>query len=226
MNQPTNPVKFIFERQFQHLLLLACLVPGALYLAEPSLGDGSWLGVADSIWFYTGIAVVILHQVLVWFVFRFQLVYSLLTNLFGKHALTIWGFVFMPLLALRPLMTIAIGIADYNSITSYRSAQIVLGIILLVPAVYTLYSVIAHFGLPRALGADHFDEIYRHLPMVTQGAFRFSSNAMYSFAFLLLWSIALLTGSRAALAAALFQHAYIWVHMYCTEEPDMHMMYG
>jgi len=28
------------------------------------------------------------------------------------------------------------------------------------------------------------------------------------------------------LAAALFQHAYIWVHYYCTEEPDMQLIYG
>jgi hypothetical protein len=49
---------------------------------------------------------------------------------------------------------------------------------------------------------------------------------MYTFAFLALWAIALLTGSRAALAGALFQHAYIWVHMYCTEAPDMRVIYS
>jgi len=49
---------------------------------------------------------------------------------------------------------------------------------------------------------------------------------MYTFAFLAFWAVALLAGSRAALASALFQHAYIWVHMYCTEEPDMRVIYG
>ena len=29
-----------------------------------------------------------------------------------------------------------------------------------------------------------------------------------------------------ALAVALFQHAYIWVHYYCTEKPDMRRIYG
>ena len=33
-------------------------------------------------------------------------------------------------------------------------------------------------------------------------------------------------GSLAALAAALFQHAYIWVHYYCTEAPDMDLIYS
>jgi len=41
-----------------------------------------------------------------------------------------------------------------------------------------------------------------------------------------LWSIALLAGSRAALGVALFQHAYIWVHMYTVEAPDMRVIYG
>ena len=64
------------------------------------------------------------------------------------------------------------------------------------------------------------------MPLVKEGAFKYRSNAMYAFAFLLFWAIALLTGSRAALVAALFQHAYIWVHMYCTENPDMKLIYG
>ena len=29
-----------------------------------------------------------------------------------------------------------------------------------------------------------------------------------------------------ALVVAAFQHAYIWVHMLCTEGPDMRRMYG
>ncbi|MFW5850458.1 MAG: methyltransferase [Spirochaetota bacterium] len=74
---------------------------------------------------------------------------------------------------------------------------------------------------------DHFRRRYREMPLVTQGVFRFSSNAMYGYAFLLLWAIALITRSHAALAAALFQHTYIWVHRYCTEEPDMPLLlYG
>ena len=45
------------------------------------------------------------------------------------------------------------------------------------------------------------------------------------FGFLLLWGIAFLYNSRAAAAAALFQHAYIWVHMYCTEGPDIRLLH-
>jgi protein-S-isoprenylcysteine O-methyltransferase Ste14 len=80
--------------------------------------------------------------------------------------------------------------------------------------------------LIRALGGDHFRAEIREMPMVRKGAFRWSENAMYVFVFLGLWAIALLTGSQAALGLALFQHAYIWIHYYCTEKPDMELIYG
>lgn len=63
------------------------------------------------------------------------------------------------------------------------------------------------------------------MPMVREGAFKTSANAMSSFVFIGLWGIALLLGSQAALAVVLFQHAYIWVHWYCTEQPDGVVLY-
>jgi hypothetical protein len=78
----------------------------------------------------------------------------------------------------------------------------------------------------RALGGDHFFERYRAMPMIRQGAFKYSSNAMYTFVFIGFWGLALIFRSRAALAVALFQHAYIWVHWYCTEQPDGVLLYG
>ena len=64
------------------------------------------------------------------------------------------------------------------------------------------------------------------MPMVREDAFAWSSNAMCAFVFLGLWGIALVAGSLAALSAALFQHAYVWVHYYSTEGPDMELSYG
>ena len=75
-------------------------------------------------------------------------------------------------------------------------------------------------------GGDHFRTRYRAMPLVEQGAFRYSSNAMYTFGLLILWTIALWAQSRTALAMAMFQHAYIWVHLYCTEAPDLKVLYG
>jgi hypothetical protein len=49
---------------------------------------------------------------------------------------------------------------------------------------------------------------------------------MYKFGFLILWSIALVFLSKAALLAAAFNHLYIWVHFYFTELPDIRRIYG
>jgi hypothetical protein len=225
--EKTNiPVKYLFEGQFQHILLLAFLVPGAIYLALPALDDSSWLGISDRSWFFAIIILVILHQVAGWFVFRFQLVFSLFSRLFGKYDMVVWGIIFFPFLLLRLVLTLGLGFADSGSLEPFRIIQIIAGIVLIIPAIYTGWSIEKYFSVPRALGGDHFRQQYREMPLVKEGAFKYSSNAMYAFAFFLFWAIALFTGSRAALVAALFQHAYIWVHLYCTENPDMKLIYG
>src|SRR5215471_4463341 len=220
------PTRFVFEGQLQHIMLLAVLIPGAWYLASPALNGTAWLGVPDTSWFYAVICIAVIQQIVGWFVFRTQLVFSLFSRLFGKYDMVVWGMIFFPLLLLRPLLTLGLGIADSGSLGQLRGLQIIMGIILLAPALYTGWSIGKYFGITRALGGDHFRQQYREMPLTKAGAFRYSSNAMYTFGFLLLWAIALLTGSRSALVAALFQHAYIWVHMYCTEEPDMRIIYG
>jgi hypothetical protein len=82
-----------------------------------------------------------------------------------------------------------------------------------------------YFGLKRALGIDHFDPAYRKIPFIRQGIFKYTSNGMYKFAFLLLWAVGLLFLSEAALLVAAFSHLYIWVHYYCTELPDIRRIY-
>ena len=220
------PPSFLFERQPQHILLLVALVLGALYVAEPSLDGSTWRGISDHTWFRAAIAVPIVHQLVVGLVFRAQLVFALFTKLFGKYDMIVWGAIFLPLLVLRPITSVGLGLADRGTLGGPRGLQIVVGLLLLLPVVYTLWSVGRYFGLARALGGDHFRQKYREMPRVTKGAYKYSSNAMYAFVFLIFWAIALLTGSRAALGSALFQHAYIWVHMFCTEDPDMRVIYG
>jgi protein-S-isoprenylcysteine O-methyltransferase Ste14 len=220
------PFGYFFFGQFQHILFLACLVPGATFLALPSLDNTRWLGVSDYTWFFSLLILVIAHQVIVWFVWRSQLCFSLLSRIFGKYDLLVWGIIFIPFLLLRPVLALGLGLSDSGSMIELRGVQIIFGLLLMVPVVYTLWSINKYFGIPRALGGDHFRQQYREMPLVRKGAFKYSVNAMYTFVFLIFWAIGFLTGSFAALAAALFQHAYIWVHLYCTEEPDMRVIYG
>ena len=217
---------YLFAGQFQHLLLLVGLLAGAVYVAGPALDSSAWLGVTDEAWFVAAIGVTVVHQVVVWFVFRTQLIFGLFSRLFGRYDLAVWGAIFFPLLLLRPALTIGVAAADAGSLARLRGAQMVVGLALLAPALYGIWSVQRYFGMGRALGGDHFRQRYREMPMVREGAFQYNANAMYTFVFLGLWSIGLLAGSRAALAVALFQHAYIWVHMYTVEEPDMGVIYG
>jgi len=49
---------------------------------------------------------------------------------------------------------------------------------------------------------------------------------MYVYGLLILYLPGLFLLSKAALLVALFNHVYIWVHYYCTEQPDMKVIYG
>jgi len=222
----TPPAGHMWHGQLRHLLLVAVLIPGAWAIAGDSLGDGAFLNVSDEAWFIAAIAVPVIQQLAVALLWRAQLANGLLTRLFGDTGFVVWGILFFPLLIARPLLVLAVGLADIGSLPIPKSIGVGLGALLLIPALWTMHSVKKYFGFARALGGDHFFERYRTMPMVREGAFKYSSNAMYTFAFLALWSIAFLCRSRAALAAALFQHAYIWVHWYCTEQPDAVVLYG
>lgn len=134
--------------------------------------------------------------------------------------------VFVVFLLSRPVTMVLLAISDHETVEIPLVARIATSALLLIPAIYTLYSAARYFGIARACGIDHFDPSYRDLPMVRKGIFRFTSNAMYTFAFLLLWAIAVACASWAAIVVALFSHAYIWVHYICTERPDMRLIYG
>jgi protein-S-isoprenylcysteine O-methyltransferase Ste14 len=66
----------------------------------------------------------------------------------------------------------------------------------------------------------------RSQPLVREGIFAWAPNAMYIFGFLLLWIPPFLFQSVTALVVAAFGHAYIWVHYFFTEKPDMQLIYG
>ncbi len=84
-----------------------------------------------------------------------------------------------------------------------------------------------YFGFVRAAGADHFDpNTYRQMPLEKRGIFQYSDNAMYTFAFLLFWAFAVGFNSLSAVVVAAFSHAYIWIHFFATEKPDMDFIYG
>lgn len=215
----------IIEGQVQHAGIVTLMALGAMaLLVTPADAPTLW-GLTAQCWAVISILLAILHQAIVAVVFRLQLHKNLLSRLLGDRDLTIWSMIFLPLLALRLLSLIMVGWADNVAITTFRWGEVVLGLMLLAPALWAMHSTLVHFTLRRAVGGDHFRDEIAELPMVTKGAFAYTNNAMYGVVFLGLWAVALLFGSWNALVVALFQHAYIWVHMYCTETPDMRRIY-
>ncbi|WP_298500800.1 methyltransferase [uncultured Maritimibacter sp.] len=216
----------VFEGQAQHLLLLVMLLAGAVSLLLFTPDPPRTLGLTSGDWALVSIALVVLHQGLVAIVFRLQLHHATLTRLFGERDLTVWSAVFLPLLAARPVTLILAGWDDPVPITGLRLPEVVLGALLLAPAIWGMHSTLTHFTLRRAVGGDHFREDIRALAPVRGGVFEYTANGMYGVVFLGLWAIALLMGSWNALVVAAFQHAYIWVHFYTVEQPDMRRLYG
>lgn len=216
----------LIEGQVQHLGLTVLLTVGALSLLDAPADAPVLLGLTGAGWARLSIALAILHQVVVAFGFRLQLHRNLLTRLFGTRDMAVWAAIFMPLLVARPITVVMTGWADAVPTTGNRPLEIAAGLLLVATAVWVMHSVIVHFTLVRAFGGDHFRDRFAEMPLVRKGAFAVTDNAMYGLAFLGLWGIALLFGSWNALVVALFQHCYIWVHMYCTEAPDMRWLYG
>jgi protein-S-isoprenylcysteine O-methyltransferase Ste14 len=217
---------FFFRRQGVHLLYLVALLPVAWGLATPALGDGASLGLTDTSWFVLCLGVAVIHQVFVWIAWRAQLGWKLLSRVLGESDVAVYGAVFFALLVLRVVVVAATSAANAGTLRLPAGLALGLGLLLSLPALYTGWSVGRYFGFTRAAGGDHFRQRFREMPLVREGAFAWTPNAMYTLAFLGLWSITLVARSHVGLVAALFQHAYIWVHYLCTEEPDMEVLYG
>lgn len=215
----------IIEGQLQHLGIAILLSIGVCTLLKAPENAPHLLGLSAVGWAKTSITLALIHQFIVALVFRLQLHRNLMTNLFGASDMKVWAIIFMPLLIARPITLILTGWADTVPITTYRTPEIILGMALLAPAIWGMHSTLTHFTLPRALGGDHFRDSYLAMPMVTGGIFKYTQNGMYGVVFLGLWGIALMFGSWNALVLALFQHVYIWVHMYTTEQPDLKRMF-
>ena len=219
--------RLIFEKQFIHMVLLGFL----LYLFSlagklEGFREGEALGTSTRIWLYVALGNTIAHQVYVWFCWRTELHTKLLTGFFGKAAFRTYAAGFTVLIILRPVLITFLAYANRYTIPANRYLMMVMAATLLLPAACLGYSIVRYFSFPRAFGIDHFDESFRSMPLVREGIFRLTPNAMYVFGFALLWAPAVFFSSVAALTFALFSHLYIWVHYFCTERPDMMRIYG
>jgi len=182
----------------------------------------SYLGEPLPSYFWIAVSFPIVHQVFVWVAWRLELRSSATSKIIGFRGYLVFFFL---LFGGRFVSIFVLAWADRGSLHLLMFPRIIFTGTLAVLGIYAMYSVSRYFGLARAAGADHFDPRYRDMPFVKQGIFRFTNNGMYLYAFLLFWAIAIGFNSLAALAVAAFSHAYIWVHYYSTEKPDMSFIY-
>jgi protein-S-isoprenylcysteine O-methyltransferase Ste14 len=149
-----------------------------------------------------------------------------MSSVLGRLAFPLYSVFFMLLLFSRPVLILALALADRGSLAISPSFLWGLAAALLLPVGYVFYSVLRYFGIQRALGIDHFDRSYRDRPLVDGGIFRYVRNGMYLYGLLILYIPGLLLASEASLLAAFFQHTYIWVHYFTLEAPDMQIIFA
>ena len=227
MESGISRTQLIFEKQWLHAsILLALLVGVALVSRLASVRSGYLWGIGTPVWLWLAVAIPVVHQVWVWFCWRTQLHGAWLTRVFGDLGFPLYAAGFSVLGIARVVVVFILAIANRDALSIMLTPLRILAIAAVIPTVYLFYSTVRYFGFKRALGIDHFDPSYRAMPFVRKGIFRFTSNGMYMYGFLLLWIPALWYASPAALCAALFNHLYIWVHYYATELPDMNRIYG
>jgi len=182
----------------------------------------SYLGKPFTAIFWCAIACPVVHQIFVWMAWRLELKSSATSKTIGFKGYVTFFFL---LFASRFISLFTLAWTDRGSLKIHILPQILVTVIFTLLGLYAMYSVKRYFGFMRASGADHFYLQYRDMPFVKEGIFRFTSNGMYIYAFLLFWAIAIAFDSSAALIVAAFSHAYIWVHFYATEKPDMNFLY-
>ena len=201
------------------LLHLACVAT----LLAMTWGVWSYLGRPVPVAFWVAVAVPVVHQVFVWLAWRLELRSSATSKAIGFPGYLVGFFL---LFGGRFVSLAVLAWMDRGSLELPGLPQAIVTAVLTVPGLYAMYSVNRYFGMARAAGADHFDPRYRDMPLVREGIFRFTSNGMYLYAFLLFWAIAFGFNSSAAVTVAAFSHAYIWVHFHATEKPDMDFLYA
>jgi len=158
---------------------------------------------------------------------RLELHYNSISKLLGENGFKFYKIGFAILILSRPVTIILLAISSSMTINLNPAFSYILSGILLIPAAYLFYSVIKYFGMDRAFGIDHFyPNKFKNVPFVNRGIFKYTSNGMYIYGFLILWIPGIIWQSKAALLVALFNHIYIWVHHYFTELPDIRVIYG
>jgi len=207
-----------YYRQKYHVIGVL-LLSAVLYLYAVSIGEKVFWVVASAV--TAGI-----HQGAVAVIWRSEIHGCSMTRIFGAKSFMIHGCLFFILLATR---LGSIVFASVNSPHTFSVPSILTefaALCISVLGLWTLWSVFKHFGVKRALGADHFFSEYKHKKFVRKGVFLYIPNSMYTFGTLLFLIPGLIFRSQIGFACGLFHYLAVWLHYWATELPDMEYIYG
>jgi hypothetical protein len=215
-----------FEGQGLHVTALALLLGSVAAAATlPEVLDGAY-GLTTAAWLAVAMGSAVAHQVYVWFCWRWELHGGALTRFLGGRAFALYACGFFLLLLSRPAALTFLAWSNRHTAEISEDVRWAVCVALGLPLPYLLYSASRYLGWRRVAGLDHFEPCVAREGLVRGGIFRWTPNALYTFGPLAMWIPGLALQSYAALAAAAFMHAYIWVHYYCTERPDMRALYA
>ena len=206
--------------QLLQLALEALLVLAALVFAPPEpIARG---------WFHASLAACVLHHLWVSVAWRLELHRSWVSRTFGHpRGFHLFQAGFTTLAIARVGAVWGLAWLDAGTLALPRQVAFALAGLCLALAVWLLASVHRHFGMDRAMGLDHWEpERFRGLPLVRRGLHRLTPNAMYVFGPTIVLAPAVGFGSRAGLAASVFNALCLWTHYVCTERPDMARIHG
>ena len=217
-----NKLSFFFRGQIWHLGgTIILFIIGAQFVDLDS-NTNNFIGISALSWFMIAMSIPLIHQAYVWICWRSELCWKSVSNTIGLKG---YIFIFFVLIIMR-LSAIVLCFVDYGSLYKPGLLAWILATVIFAPGAYTMYSVKKYFGFLRAAGADHFDPKYRDMPFERRGIFKWTPNAMYTFAIGIPFSFAIATGSQSMFIVAIYTYISIWLHYFFTEKEDFKIIYS
>ena len=222
MNYNNHKLHFFFKNQIWHIGGLILLFYIGCQIVDFENNSNAFFGISVKNWFLFTMMTPLLHQSYVWLCWRSELCWKIISRTIGFKVYVIIFFI----LAILRLSSIGLCFADYGSWFTPGWMAWIVAILIFVPFVYTIYSIKKYFGFLRATGKDHFDPSYKNIPFEKRGIFKWSSNAMYTFAVAVFFGFAISAGSKAMFVFAAYTYIGTWLHYFCTEKEDFKIIYG
>jgi len=217
-----NKLSFFFKHQIWHLGGTIVLFYIGSQFVDLKNNTNTFISISTLSWFMIAMSIPLIHQIYVWLCWRSELCWKLISKTIGFKGYVFFFFI----LIISRLSAIVLCFLDYGSLYAPGWFAWSLAVVIFIPGIYTMYSVKKYFGFLRAAGADHFDPKYRDLPFERRGIFKWSPNAMYTFAIGIPFGFAVATGSQSMFVVAIYTYISIWLHYFCTEKEDFKVIYG